>query len=72
MGTVVALGETHELAGFVLAGVRVVPTTDDADIVRAWRALDDEVGLVILSPESAVALRAELGRRPDVLTAVMP
>ena len=72
MGTVVALGETHELEGFALAGVRVVVTTDVADTVRAWRALGDEVGLVIMSPASAAALHTELGGRPDVLTAVMP
>jgi vacuolar-type H+-ATPase subunit F/Vma7 len=72
MGTVVALGDTHELEGFALAGVRIVVTTGGADTVRAWRALDDEVGLVILSPASAAVLGDELVRRPDLLTAVMP
>ena len=66
----VALGSEPELAGFVLAGVRLVHV--GADAVRAWRALDDDVGLVILSPSVAAALEAVRDERPDLLTAVLP
>ncbi len=71
MGSVVALGETHELEGFALAGVEVI-VADAADAVSAWEALDDDVVLVILSPSAAAAVLGELHRRPEVLTVVMP
>lgn len=72
MATVVALGETHELVGFALAGARVVHAADAAALVAAWAALDADVGLAILSPLAATALDAVLDDRPDVLTVVMP
>ncbi len=72
MGSVVALGETDELEGFALAGVRVVAIGTGADALSAWEALDEDVGLVILSSAAAAVLRTELGGRPEILTVVMP
>ncbi len=72
MSTVVALGERHELEGFALVGASVIMTTTDDDVRAAWRDLDTDVGLVILSAGAARILRADLGDRPDVLTVVMP
>lgn len=72
MSTVVALGETHELAGFALAGVTVVAATTEADVAAAWQRLGPDVGLVILSPMAARFLEPELGGRTDLLIAVMP
>ena len=69
MSSVVAIGESHELEGFALVGVTVqITETVDA----AWSELDSDVGLVILSPIAAEALRSRLVERPDVLTVVMP
>lgn len=52
-GTVAALGEAALVRGFALAGVRVIEA-EGADAVRsAWRALPDEVAVVILTPRSA-------------------
>ena len=72
MGTVVALGSGHALDGFALAGASVVNVTTDDNLVRAWEALGEDVGLVILSPEAGRILDSHLQNRPDVLTVVMP
>lgn len=72
MSTVVAIGETHEIEGFALAGVKVIDAATNATILDAWRKLDDDVGLVILSPMAAETLGRMLPDRPDTLTVVMP
>lgn len=72
VGTVVALGSGHALDGFALAGASVVTATTDDDVVRAWEALGEDVGLVIVSPEAARILDSRLQDRPDVLTVVVP
>lgn len=72
MSTVVAIGDEHEIAMFALAGVRCIGARDDHDVIAAWRALDDDVGLAILTPAADRALAGELDVRHDVLTAVTP
>lgn len=72
MTRVVAIGATHEIEGFALAGVRVMTADARTDVMAAWSRLDDTVGLVILSPDAADVLRSRLTERPDVLTSVMP
>ena len=72
MSCILALGEADELEGFALAGAQVVRTTTSTEIIDAWRELDPDVGLVILSAAAARALGARLAEKPDVLTAVLP
>ncbi len=72
MSSVVAIGESDELEGFALVGVTVQITETPETIDAAWSELDSDVGLVILSPAAAEALRSRLVERPDVLTVVMP
>jgi len=72
MSAVIAIGADHELHGFALAGVRVLPADGAAEVRDLWDALDDRIGLVILSSDAAEALESRLGRRADVLTVVMP
>ncbi len=72
MSTVVALGETHELEGFVLVGATVMAAATPEAVVDAWHNLGRDVGMVILSPTAAETLRPSLADRPDVLTVVMP
>ncbi len=72
MNTIVAIGATHEIEGFALAGVDVAIATTDDELTRAWRELDENVGLVILTSCAADRLEFLLDERPDVLTAVMP
>jgi vacuolar-type H+-ATPase subunit F/Vma7 len=72
VSTVVALGSGDVLDGFALAGVSVMAATTEEEVVHAWEALDDGVGLVILSPLAARTLDARLDERPDLLTVEMP
>ena len=72
MNTVAAIGATHEIEGFALAGVRVIQAGADAEVIAAWAELGDDIGLVILSPAAALVLDGQLAERPEVLTAVMP
>lgn len=72
MGRVVALGSDHRLDGFALAGASVVVAPTDDDVVDAWEAVGDDVGLVILSPGARRILDSRLRDRPDVLTVVVP
>ncbi len=68
---VVAIGRGAELAGFALAGVRIIPASSSADVVAAWTSLED-VGLVILSAGASTALGPARLDRPEILTAVTP
>jgi vacuolar-type H+-ATPase subunit F/Vma7 len=76
VGAVVALGEAARVAGFALAGARVVPAETPDDVRAAWPALvDTDVAVVVLSPRAAAALGATLDEppRPGLpLTAVLP
>jgi len=72
MNTVIALGATHALHGFALAGVTVVVATTEEEVRRAWRDLAPGVGLVIMSAAAAGVLSGEFDDRPNVLIAVMP
>lgn len=71
-GSVVAVGETHELQGFALAGATVVAAASDDEMEAAWTAVGEDVGLLILSARAAMVLGHRLADRPDLLTAVMP
>lgn len=72
MGRVVAIGEEARIMGFALAGVLICPAAD-ADTVRAaWRDLQPDDALVILTPAAAEALGADAIRNRPPLTAVMP
>ena len=68
---VVALGDA-DLAGFVLAGVQVVAVDSADEALSAWRTLDEDVGMVILSSRAADVIDRELDDRPDILTVVAP
>ena len=72
MSTVAAIGATHEMEGFVLAGVQLHPAETEPEVAAAWNELDADVGLVILSSAAAETLAEQLTARSDVLTVVMP
>jgi vacuolar-type H+-ATPase subunit F/Vma7 len=69
---VVAIGADGDLAGLALAGVQVVSARTPDQVLAAWRALGDEVGLVVLSPDAADVLDDVLHERPVTLTVVIP
>jgi len=71
MPTVAVIGERAVVRWWSLAGA-VVAGADDADQVRAaWRALDSDVAVVVLTPAAAAALGDEPGRGGP-LTVVSP
>jgi vacuolar-type H+-ATPase subunit F/Vma7 len=72
MNRIVGIGATHEIEGFSLAGVHVIPASTDAEVTAAWAGLGRDVGLVVLSPAAARGLQDRLGSRQDLLTVVMP
>jgi vacuolar-type H+-ATPase subunit F/Vma7 len=72
MSTVAAIGETHELEGFALAGVAVIAAATRTQVIDAWQNLDPGVSLVILSPAAGETLDQMLADRPDTLTVAMP
>lgn len=67
-----ALGDGRTTAVLALAGVRCIAAPTDDDVVAAWRSLDADVGLAILTPAARRCLDDELDNRPDVLTVVVP
>jgi vacuolar-type H+-ATPase subunit F/Vma7 len=58
--TVAAIGAPTLIRGFAMAGARVLPAEQPADVRDAWRSLPDEVGLVVLTAQAAQALADEL------------
>jgi len=85
MSRVAVIGEGVRVSGFALAGALVYAAEDAAGARGAWRSLPPDVGVAVLTPGAAEALRdvtvGEAGtpaaadgtpRRPGVLTVVMP
>ncbi len=71
MSAVVAIGEPGLLEGFSLAGVRVERASSPDECRRALAEIDDDVGLLVLTPASRTALEPMLERRPNLLWTVV-
>ena len=69
---VVALGDPEALAGFQMAGVRVLAAREPDEVLRAWSSLPTEVGLVILTQQAAAAVPDLARAVSGPLVAVMP
>lgn len=69
---VVALGEASTLAGFALAGVRVLSAEDPAEVRRLWSGLPPDTGLVILTSRAADAVAGVREAAVGPLVAVLP
>lgn len=74
---VAAVGETHEVEGFALAGALVVPADERAQVRAAVDDLVGSVGVLILTARAAALLPADLLASSDVapgraLIVVMP
>jgi hypothetical protein len=72
MSRAVAIGDGLRLAGYALAGAELRHAVAPAELDAAWAGLDDDVGLVVLTPESYAALEARLAEREDLIWAVLP
>ncbi|WP_327048758.1 V-type ATP synthase subunit F [Microbispora sp. NBC_01189] len=74
VGTVAVIGEAVRVAGFGLAGARVLVAEDAEEVRTAWLSLGPGVAVVVLTPRAAKALGAtgpgEASGGP--LTVVMP
>ena len=69
MGRVAAIGEATRLEALRLAGVLVLPAADPVEAHDRWRALPDDVTLVLLTEAAGSGVSPP---RPGVLTVVMP
>ena len=71
-GTVAALGNPALLEGYRLAGAALYPAAGAADVRAVWAGLPDSVCVVLLTPDAAAELAAELADPASPLTAVLP
>jgi vacuolar-type H+-ATPase subunit F/Vma7 len=69
---IAAIGESELVDGYGLAGVEVLPAPDAAAARRAWASLEDDVGLLLLTPAAEAALAAKLAEARGVIWAVIP
>jgi vacuolar-type H+-ATPase subunit F/Vma7 len=71
-GRIAVLGEQSRVQGYALAGALVI-AADDPDAVRsAWRRLDADVAVVIVTQRAAGALSEVLDSLSWPLAVVMP
>lgn len=69
---VVAIGAQPLIAGFALAGARLCPAADAAEVRAAWRTASVAASVVILTAEAADVLGADRTAPSAPLTVVMP
>lgn len=69
---VVAIGAQPLIAGFALAGVRLCPAADAAEVRAVWRTLDPRGAVVILTSDAGDALGEDRTAPGAPLTVVMP
>jgi vacuolar-type H+-ATPase subunit F/Vma7 len=56
MGAVAAIGEEPLIRGLALAGVRLYPAADAAEVAAAWAGLPDDIDVVIVTRRARAAL----------------
>lgn len=69
---VAAIGSEADVAGFALAGVRVVPAATDTGTRQAWDELRGEVAVVLLTPQAAADLGDARFALGSPLSVVLP
>jgi len=69
---IAALGAPGILAGYELAGARLIPARSDDDVRQAWSELPDDTAVVILSADAAAALAGSLDDPDAPLTVALP
>jgi vacuolar-type H+-ATPase subunit F/Vma7 len=72
VGLLVVLGEAARVDGFALGGATVIAAESPDAVRRAWTSLPDDLAVVMLTHQAAVALGDEVTRRDGVLSVVMP
>lgn len=71
IGVVAAVGSPEQVAGFGLAGARIVAVRTEPEALQAWPGLGD-AALVILTPQVAGWLGSRPAERDAPLTVVLP
>ena len=71
-GRVAVIGEPLRIRGYGLAGAILCPAADRSQALGAWQALPADVAVVVLTPDAATWLHAELAASPGVLAVVLP
>lgn len=71
MARAAVIGESLRIGGYALAGAVLCPASDQAEAVRGWRRLPPDIAVVVLTPQAADWLAAELSSRPEVLSVVL-
>ncbi|MEB7504112.1 hypothetical protein [Arthrobacter koreensis] len=69
---IAALGAPGILAGYELAGARLVPAKSDEDVRQAWQQLPEDTAVVILTADAAAALAGHLDDPAAPLTVALP
>ena len=72
MSRAVAIGEAARVAGYALAGVEVRPVESPVAALDAWRTLDGDTQLVLLTPAAADALDGVLTTTAGRIWVVLP
>ena len=67
-----ALGAANQVEGFALAGAVVFVAEEPAAVEAAWRALPDDIAVLVLTPAAAETLRSRLDEQPRLLPVVIP
>ena len=69
---VAALGAPGILAGYELAGARLIPAKSDEDVRQAWSQLPEDTAVVILTADAAAALAGHLDDPAAPLIVALP
>jgi vacuolar-type H+-ATPase subunit F/Vma7 len=72
VSAIVALGERSLVEGFALAGVRVVPAEDRAEVRAVWEGLGPDVAVVLLTARARNFLADLLPQREGAIWTVIP
>lgn len=70
--TVAALGAPGLLAGYELAGARLIPAWSDEEVLAAFEQLPADTAVVILTADAAAALTGRLDDPAAPLTVTLP
>jgi vacuolar-type H+-ATPase subunit F/Vma7 len=69
---IVAIGERELVDGYGLAGVEIRPAGDAASVERAFAEVEDDAGLLLLTPAAEAALRTRLAETDRLVWVVLP
>ena len=69
---VAALGAPGILAGYELAGARLIAARSDEDVRQAWSQLPEDTAVVLLTADAAAALAGHLDDPTAPLTVALP